>query len=358
LAKMVKAVIEPSNRSNTLKTSQLALETFPEAVIMVDTAGMVVLANAIARKVFKLSVGSDFSAGNPFGLWGVCEAVRVSKVATMMSGYHHSILSNADEKEAWYLPVVVPVFRGGDEVQAFTLLLRDVTEWRRLDGMKSDLLSVVSKELRPSLTSLRLSAHLLLEDRLGPLTSEQSDLIQTTKDEADKLDGIFSQLLEMAQFGTGQINIVRKSESVETLLNLALERFATAFRERGIALEVRLAADLPNVLADSDALQEVLGHLLDNALRLTPSGGEVSLSGMMENEDVKIAVTDSGPGIAPEDLSHIFERFCHIASSKKQGAGLGLAICREIIEAHEGVISVTSKINEGSVFVFTLKKAE
>jgi signal transduction histidine kinase len=258
-----------------------------------------------------------------------------------------------------FLPHAVPIRDSEKHLLGVTLVLGDVTNLRRLDEMKSGLLSVVSHELKTPLTSIRMAVHLLLEERVGPLTSKQTELIVAARDDSDRLQKIIEDLLDMGRLESGRVELELQPQSPQQLIGDAVSAMEAAFRDRGIAVEVDINAETPGVLADPARIDHVFSNLLSNALKFTPPGGHVNVTAAPEAEMVRFVIQDSGPGIAPEHLPRIFDRF-YRASGPNQpgGAGLGLAIAKEIVELHGGQIQVQSEIGQGSRFSFTLRRAD
>jgi signal transduction histidine kinase len=204
-----------------------------------------------------------------------------------------------------------------------------------------------------------MATHLLLEDRLGTLTSKQTELVIAARDDAEKLNAIIERLLDIGRIESGRALMEPKAIDPEKLVNDAVADFSTAYRNRGVTLLTDVEPDLPEALADLSRIGHVFSNLLDNALKYTPSGGIVTISARHDSEFILFSVKDTGRGIPKESLPKIFERFYRVPDQENiKGAGLGLAIAREIVEAHGGTIGVTSEPGKGSIFTFSLKIAK
>jgi signal transduction histidine kinase len=203
-----------------------------------------------------------------------------------------------------------------------------------------------------------MSIHLLLEETLGPLNPKQAELLIAAREESERLTGIVEELLDL-----------NRMESGRTLLNIgriwphqlakdSLEPFEVEARDKGVRLANTVSDDMPEVLGDAKHLQHVLSNLLSNALRFTGPGGTVSVGAEAETGTVRFSVTDTGTGIAVDDLNRVFEPFYRVpGQGKPSGIGLGLAIVREIIKTHGGSVGVDSTPAKGSTFWFTLPQA-
>jgi signal transduction histidine kinase len=225
--------------------------------------------------------------------------------------------------------------------------------------MKSGLLSVVSHELKTPLTSIRMAAHLLLEERIGSLNNKQTELLLAARDEADRLQTIIEDLLDIGRMQSGKVKLDFKPHSSDRLVTEAVSRLEAAFHDRGIHLDVDVPAETPDVLVDASRVGHVFSNLLENACKFTNPGGTVRIYAETEDTIVRFVVEDTGIGIPAEHLGRVFDRFFRVARpNHPSGAGLGLAIAKEISEAHGGVISVQSKEGQGSRFSFTLRRAD
>jgi signal transduction histidine kinase len=224
--------------------------------------------------------------------------------------------------------------------------------------MKSGMLSVVSHELKTPLTSIRMGVHLLLEERIGSLTPEQNDILVAVREDSDRLHQIVENLLDMSRLESGRALLDLQAEPVERLISEATESVQAAFSERGVELDVEPSDSLPPVLADRNRISHVFSNLLNNALRYTKPGGHVRVSAAVDGNAVTFCVEDTGVGIPQKYQSRIFERFFRVPGQPGgSGAGLGLAIAKDIVQAHGGRIAVEGREGHGSKFSFSLQLA-
>jgi NtrC-family two-component system sensor histidine kinase KinB len=220
-------------------------------------------------------------------------------------------------------------------------------------------LSTVSHELRTPLTSLQMALHVLLDERLGGLTPRQTELLVAARDDAERLRTILVNLLEIARYETGGQQLHFEPVPSRDLVEMSLAPLRSAFEDHGIRVSVAIAPAAPKVLADPARAPLALGNLLQNALQHTPAGGTVAVQVEPEGNGVAFSVADSGPGIPQEYLGRVFDRFFQVPGSQG-GAGLGLAIAKEIVQAHGGRIGVESHgggNGGGATFRFTLPAA-
>jgi signal transduction histidine kinase len=341
----------------TQRTTQLAVNSLPDAVAIIGPDGIIELSNDVGRKTFQLMPGMTVSDPRLADLYK--KATAEARVLES-KGYESALeVTDAKGQSRYYLPHAVPIIDADKHLLGVTLVLGDVTNLRRLDEMKSGLLSVVSHELKTPLTSMRMAMHLLLEERIGSLNPKQIELLTAARDDSDRLHKIIGELLDMGRLESGRVEMEMQPHSAQELISEALRPQEAAYHDHGVKTEVEIAADVPRVLADPARIDHVFSNLLDNALKFTPPGGQVRLSAEMDDGMVRFAVEDSGPGIAPEHLGRVFDRFYRVTGpGQPGGAGLGLAIAKEIVQAHGGQIEVKSQVGKGSRFSFTLQKAD
>jgi NtrC-family two-component system sensor histidine kinase KinB len=212
--------------------------------------------------------------------------------------------------------------------------------------------------LKTPLTSIRLALHVLLNEKLGPLSPQQMDILATARKDSDRLHQVIEDLLDISRIESGGAELQLQPVNVEELLVRATDKVRAAFLDHKVTLSILVAPEVPPVLVDPTRLQLVFDNLLNNAVKYTPVGGEVSLSAQPEDGLVQFAVEDTGIGIAPEYLPRIFDKFFRVPGQEQVSSGLGLTIAKEIIEAHGGSIQVTSKVGRGTRFAFTLQSAD
>jgi signal transduction histidine kinase len=344
----------------TQETTQNAINSLPDAVAIVSPEGKVDMANTAAQRLFDLRPGEHVSNLRAQWLGGLFDRV-ISELRPIEPRGYESAIQVMDEGggERFFLPHAVPILDDDKALLGMTVVLADVTNLRRLDEMKSGMLSVVSHELKTPLTSIRMGVHLLLEERVGALSGQQNDLLVAMREDSDRLNQIVENLLDMGRIEAGRALMDLKSEPVDRVIAEATEPMTAAFHDKGVELLARVADDVPPVLVDHTRIGHVFSNLLGNALKYTPPGGRVGVSAAVEGDFGRFAVQDSGPGIPRQYLERIFERFFRVpGQTGGTGAGLGLAIAKEIVEAHGGQIAVISTDGAGSTFSFTLQRAD
>ena len=234
-------------------------------------------------------------------------------------------------------------------------LERKVIEYEELNKMKTDLLATVSHELRTPLATIKGYATMMLDYFARLNTSEKQDYLKSIDHSTDRLALLVDNLLDTSRMEAGLLKLERHSTSITKLIDTA----TTEARVRAIRhyIVTRFSKDIPRVHLDAKRIRQVLDNLINNAVKYSPQGTEVTISAKKDGNEVQVCVADHGTGIPPEELTNIFDRTNRIEQrlySGVDGLGLGLYICRRLIEAHGGSIWVESEIGKGSTVFFTL----
>lgn len=234
---------------------------------------------------------------------------------------------------------------------------RMAEQLERTEAMRRQLIGDVAHELRTPLAAIKGSMEGLLD---GVLAAEPQTIQQILR-EADRLQRLVDDLQELSRAEAGVLNLQPGAVAVSTLVEAARARLARQFDEKGVGLTIDLDPSLPMVHADEDRIGQALLNLVGNALQYTPNGGKVTVRARRAGEAVQISIIDTGIGIPPEHLPHIFTRFYRVDRSRSRaggGSGIGLTIAKHIVEAHGGRIWAQSPgADQGSTFTFTLPAA-
>ncbi|MBX7059539.1 MAG: SpoIIE family protein phosphatase [Leptospirales bacterium] len=225
-----------------------------------------------------------------------------------------------------------------------------------LDRLKDEFLANTSHELRTPLHGITGIADSLIEGAAGPLTPRVQDNLRLISSSARRLGSLINDILDMSRLRDGRLELELRSVNLASALQSTVDLLGPLARDSGLYLETRLEANLPHVLADEDRLQQVLNNLIGNSIKFTTTGG-VRLTAQRQDEQVLVAVEDSGPGIEPGEAARIFEPFYQTSGGarQRQGAGLGLAIVRQLLELHHSQISLHSSPAGGARFEFRLQ---
>jgi len=340
-------------------STQHTFSTLPDAAAVIDLEGKVEVATESARNVFGLKPGVQVQNLSPKWLGDLYNDVLRTGRLVEFEGKRQAIQYFDKGEEHFFRPMAVPILDDEKQITGVVLTLKDVTEQQHQDDLKRGVISTVSHQLKTPLTSIRMAIHLLLEERIGPLTEKQAELLIAAREDSDRLHDILNNLLDISRIESGRVKLDFHTVSPHHMVMEATEPFRIPAHDRGITIEVALPDDLPEVRVDTTQIGHAFSNLISNALKYTPPGGKVTLSAKTDEKWVHFSVSDTGRGIPSKHLPRIFEQFFRVPGQEaEQGAGLGLAIVKEIVEAHGGTISVESHEEKGTTFAFKIKRAD
>ncbi len=268
--------------------------------------------------------------------------------------FDQSICVRVDDREKFLLPRVIGLRDGG---AGAVVILHDITRFRLLDDVKTNLVATVSHELKTPLTSIRMAVYLLLEERIGALNLKQTELLIASRDDAERLLDLINNLLDLAKLESGVAISERRTTQPEDLVRHAADAARELISAVGAQITVKIEANVPPVAVSADQLGHVFSNLLSNAAKHSPPGEEIVIGARAVDggRSVRFSVTDHGPGVPRVERERVFDKFYRLPGEAREGAGLGLAICREIVRAHDGEIGVVpAPGGRGSEFFFTL----
>jgi NtrC-family two-component system sensor histidine kinase KinB len=343
------------------KTAQATIDSFPDPVIVVDPEGGVERANPAAHRLLQAiptSSGDALPWIAPASLQPHLDSVLGGQGDYLPLSLEQAIFLRDGNQDRYFLPRVLRIRSDSGELLGAAVVLSDVTKFHLLDQLKSDMISTVSHELKTPLTSLQMVVHLLLEEAVGPLTTKQTELLLAARQDSDRLLAMINDLLDLTRIEQGRVALDQEAVDAADLVRDAVERYRAAAEDTGIVVDCQLEAPLPLVLVDRERIEHVFDNLITNALGHTERGGTITLRATVAVGSVQFSVEDTGEGIPAQFLPRVFDKFFRAPGAKHQGgAGLGLAIVREIIVAHGGQIEVQSTVGKGTTFTFSLPAA-
>ncbi len=332
---------------------QALLDTLTDAIIMVDRQRRIVLMNPGSERLLHLGPSAMGRT--------LLEALRDHRFDELLTdaleagAWRELIFDRSQARQSWRA-IAAPVSTGTDPLSL--LVVQDMTELRRLEHARRYFIANISHELRTPLASIKALVETLTD---GAIDDQQAarHFLNQVDDEVDHLTQMVRELVELARIESGEVPLAKESVAVEELVRPAIERLATQADRAGVTLQSHCLNDVPDVFVDPARIGQVLLNLLHNAIKFTPPGGVVTVHCALEGDSVAVSVTDTGQGIAPEDLPRIMERFYKADKARSRGGtGLGLSIAKHIVEAHGGQLRVKSVPAQGSTFTFTLGVAE
>ena len=341
------------------RSTQQVFNSLPDAVAVVDVNGCVEVSTEAAAEIFGLKPDVGIRGLSFKWMADLFDEALETGRTVEIPGTTPAVQLFIRGDEHFFRPEAVPILDGAKDLTGVILILKDVTQQMQQDELKRGVISTVSHQLRTPLTSLRMAVYLLLEERAGPLTPKQVELLVAARDESDRLHSTLSDLLDLSRIESGRMRMDFRPEAPRAIAIEQVEAFRSAAKDNGITLSVDIPDNLPEVLVDPARIGHVVANLLSNALKYTSPGGRISLSAERFGEMVLFSVSDTGAGIPARYLDRVFEQFFRVPGQvATAGEGLGLTIAKEIVEAHGGTIDITSEEGKGSVFTFGLRQAE
>ena len=348
---------EAGRRQMEFQLSDAVLQSIFEPIIVTDSKGHVLKVNQAASEVLGSAAADRMALTNTPGGDKILEAIRnaVSMQKTLAAEDEAAMLPmRIGEREQSFRLRTTPMRDSEGRLLGAVTTLEDVTSLQETDRFKTQFLEVASARLRDPLLQLRRGLYALSMGFAGELRPLQAELVTSATHEAQKLDDLMADLIEVAELDSGKREPQLERLLPHAELEEARNRMTDAACARGIRMEIKAFADLSHIQADRRAVRTILDNLLSNALRYAPAGGEVTLEAEERKGFIQFTVHDNGPGIAAERLGKIFDRF---SSFSDGGTGLGLALVRRLVESQGGQIAVESRLGHGATFRFTLPVA-
>ncbi|MBU4199206.1 MAG: cell wall metabolism sensor histidine kinase WalK [Verrucomicrobia bacterium] len=238
-------------------------------------------------------------------------------------------------------------------------VLSDITKMKEVEQLKSDFVANVSHELRSPLAAIQKNLVIILDQTAGALNDNQKEFLSLAKDNVERLTRLINDLLDLSKLDAGKMELKKARTDLTALVRKTVTTFAGWLREKDITSRLDLPETPLELELDADKITQVLNNLLSNALKFTPPKGEIRIALNAAATPVEVSVTDTGIGIAPNDIARIFNKFEQIGGNTLtdvNGTGLGLPLAKEIVEKHGGRIHIKSAIGKGSTFSFTLPR--
>lgn len=257
------------------------------------------------------------------------------------------------EKETLHISIT-PTGEQLTQLIGHVIILRNITEYKELDFAKTNFIATVSHEFKTPISSIKMSVQLLENKQIGPLNMEQTNLLNSIKEDANRLLKFTGELLNMTQVESGNIQLTILPSDPKEILLFAIQATQTQADQKQIKFEINCPDNIPKVQADPEKTTWVLTNLISNAIRYSYENSVIYLTVKQRDNKVEISVRDTGQGIAPQYKNKIFDRYFKVPGTKIEGTGLGLAISKEFIDAQGGNIKVESEYGLGSTFTISL----
>ncbi len=339
-------------------TLSAVLETMNDGVIVADAEGKITLINPAAQKLLDITQGVEesvtgTSTAKTLGyLWD--HELRNMILNTVKSSAAHNQDILLQPEKTVVNAISTPINHLG--TKAALLTLRNIAEYQNIENTRREFVTNVSHELRSPLTSVKALIETLINGAMDDKKVSEDYLLRINTD-IDRMNELVGELLELSTLERGIVHIDISKINIHELIGNVVNSLDYKAKGKNIEINYPDQSTKVEVLADKHKIIQVLINLLDNSIRFTPNGGNITVSTAQLEDLVEISVMDNGTGISDEDQKHIFERFYKVDPSRSSsGTGLGLAIAKHIIMAHDGNITVSSQPGSGSTFSFQLQK--
>lgn len=357
---------EHSNLSELLfekKRTETIINNMKDAIIGVNERHEIIFSNMVACRL--LDIGSSDIVGKTVKEAALQNSLlkEILPDTTFLSSDEMREFSSVkiakSGKTLYYSKDILTVLltRTGEEKPipaGFVIILKNITKYLEQDEAKTNFIATISHQLKNPISSIRLNLKLLDDSRIGELNSEQKEIVEALKDESGKMIGITSELLDLAQVETGNIQLNMQSVFPEQIIDYVKESSIRHAGNKNVQLEFVAPASLSPFYGDSEKTAWVLINLINNAIQYSEINGKVKVLISELSDYIEFCVEDQGKGIEDIYLTKIFEKYFRVPGSIEKGTGLGLSISKEFICKQKGEIWAESKVNQGSRFYFRL----
>jgi PAS domain S-box len=346
----------------TEKNKSLAIvKNISDPIIVLDTDYRVMLVNDAFEKIFNVS---EETLSNKHFLEGIRNGEIFDFISSTLKTNEETrqkiFLIQSNSEEYYFNVILVSVKDNLANLTGTIAVFQNITQLKELEKIRTDFIATISHEFKTPLTSIMMGTDLLQEEGVGKLNNDQKELVSAIREDCDKLTRLVNDLLELNYIESSKAVFKFKDYSIEDIIECAVKPFYKIADQNNVNLYFECKDNLPRVIADFEKITWVLNNLISNALKYTAAGDEISISALDRDKKIYVTVKDSGTGIPEEYINKIFEKFVQVKDGdfEVRGTGLGLAVVKEIIEAHQGIIWCESKLDVGSSFTFTLNIAE
>jgi two-component system phosphate regulon sensor histidine kinase PhoR len=332
------------------------IDSMREGVVVVDDQGIIESTNPAAGEM----LGSIGKVEPGMQLTSLTNHPDVTRVVMTSIEREQPVASEIElfDNQRTLMAISTPFPRPDTDTVRALLLLTDLTDIRRLDITRREFVSNASHELRTPLAGIRASTETLQRGAIDD-TEGREQFLQMIGEDVDRMDRLIEEMLELSRLESGESLLEFQDVSPTKLVEEAMRQFSSIAGESGLKLISNVSGVLPQVSVDPKKIDHVFTNLISNAVKWTPAGGTITVKAWADDDIVWFSISDTGQGIEPEHLPHIFERFFKTDPARSLiGTGLGLSIVRHIVDAHNGVVSATSTLGEGSEFAFTVRVSE
>ena len=351
MSKSVKSAVQTI--SDERSRLAVVISGLTDGVVLTDSQGIVSLANPAVGKMFDLDEKRMTGKTLIEAIYDH-EASRLLQKCLQSSSECNTLLETTIGR---FLRVVAtPLVEA--ETKGALVVFQDLTELRSLQTMRRELIGNISHELRTPLAGITAIVETLQSGAVDD-PAEAKSFLDKLESEVERLNQMAAEITALSRIESGDVKMKLQPLDINGVIRDVITRLAPRADRQKVEVSLELPSDLPVVMADRERVEQVVLNIMDNAIKFTRAGGKIKVTTSHDDGTVRTEISDTGVGIAEEDLPHIFERFFKADRSRaSSGTGLGLAISKHIIQAHKGTIWIRSKLGKGSTFGFSLPAAE
>ena len=334
---------------------QVMVDSMYDGVIMIDKNFRVLIVNPASYKLMGMEQDLNLNIFDVFDYFSGTFSLEEKLAKVFATGKIESV-SELKIGDKYYEIVVIPV-KANEEIIGGGILIHDQSEEMELRKLRQDFTAMMVHELRSPLTVIKGTSDLLIKEYKNLSSDQVNTFIVQIKDSAIALLGIVNELLDESKIKAGKIELFKKQGDINQLINDEFNYYYNLARDKGINFSFDLDLSIRKIYFDEQKIKQVLNNLLSNAIKFTEPGGEIVIVSKNYSSYIGISVNDSGKGV-PDDVKELlFQKFVQARESDKsneQGTGLGLVICKGIVEAHGGRIWIEDNVPKGAKFIFTI----
>lgn len=343
------------------KNKSLAIvKSISDPLVVLDPDYRIVLLNDAFEKMFNVS---EEKLTNKHFLEGIRNGEIFDFISSTFKSEEEArqkiFLVKADLND-YYFNIIVTAVKGNDtSLSGIIVVFQNVTQLKELEKIRTDFIATISHEFKTPLTSIMMGTDVLMDEGMGQLNDEQMQFIKAIREDSDRLTKLVNDLLELSRIESGKAVFKFQAYAIDDIIECSVKQFYQLAEHQDVSLYFKCEDSLSPVFADFEKITWVLNNLISNALKYTNAGDEICVSAVENEDKVYVTVKDTGMGIPEEYIDKIFQKFVQVKDGdfEVRGTGLGLAVVKEIIEAHHGEIWCESKLDIGSSFTFTLNIA-
>ncbi|MFH1379165.1 MAG: ATP-binding protein [bacterium] len=329
-----------------------------DGIIMTDHDGHIQLINNQALNIFEIPADNSYEGKMIYDL--IPKDIITNTLKEIIAKSHRDDVREIDlssKETARFYKVNAGKVTAlkGDDLGTVTVV-HDITLEKQIDNMKEEFLHSITHDLRNPMTSIRGFLKFLIDGVAGEVNQQQMKMLLTVNKASEKLLIMINDILDIAKLEAGKIELDLEETNFKDIGMHVMEIVEGLAQRKHITLEMKADETLPLIKADTRFFERVITNLLSNSVKFTPEEGKVILEMHDETDQIKVSVIDNGEGIPSDYLDKIFDKFGQVTGQRKGGTGLGLTICKYVVEGHLGKIWVESKLGEGSKFIFTVPK--